>query len=138
VLNIGRDGDGRAFGHRVLRSGQRHQTLALDDVIDLRSGMPMQPQPPARPQHREAAGEAVSGSDVPTEQRPPGDPPADRIIPAIERLATIPSNDTGRHVHRVTSQTGAGCRRGRDAAGTFTVRNGGEGPRELFMIRLVD
>jgi len=34
----------------------------------------------------------------------------------------------------VTGGTG----RYRDAAGTFTVRNGGEGPRELFIIRLVN
>jgi len=34
----------------------------------------------------------------------------------------------------VTGGTG----RYRDAAGTFTVRNGGEGPGNLFIIRLVD
>jgi len=31
-----------------------------------------------------------------------------------------------------------GTSRYRDAAGTFTVRAGGEGPRDLLIIRLVD
>ena len=52
----------------------------------------------------------------------------------LEVAGTFFFGDPGSIQLAVTGGTG----RYRDAAGTFTVRNGGEGPRELFIIRLVD